>query len=69
MGPAIEYKKQITSVVYINLPCLDEPSPNMSGSELLHGFLSELNRAPDPGVKHYIDSVCCKWNVHYRNIL
>jgi hypothetical protein len=67
MSPAIEYNKQITSVVYINPPDFKDPSPGMSGSELLHGFLAEINQAMDPEVKYYIDSVCRRWNVYYRS--
>lgn len=66
MEPAIEYKKLITSVVYINPPEFVEPSPDMSGSELLHGFLAEINQATDPETKNYIDYLCRKWNIHYR---
>jgi hypothetical protein len=32
----------------------------------LHGFLTELYRAPKPAVKSFIDFVCNKWNIHYR---
>jgi len=66
MAPAIEYQKLMTEIVYINLPGPEEPNPGMSGSELLHGFLAELHRAPNPEVKNSIDSICNKWNVHYR---
>jgi hypothetical protein len=38
----------------------------MSGGELLHGFLAELQRAPNAEIKNYIDVLCRKWNVHYR---
>jgi hypothetical protein len=66
MGLAIEYQKLMTEIVYINLPGPEEPSPRMNGGELLHGFLSELYRAPNPKVKNCIDAICNKWNVHYR---
>ncbi|MDD5039116.1 MAG: hypothetical protein PHN78_07345 [Dehalococcoidales bacterium] len=66
MAPSIEYQKLITEIVYINLPGPEEPNPGMSGGELLHGFLAELHRAPNPEVKNCIDSICNKWNVHYR---
>jgi hypothetical protein len=46
MGQAIEYKKLMTEIVYINLPGPEEPAPGMSGGELLHGFLAELYLAP-----------------------
>ena len=66
MGTAIEYQKLMTEIVYINLPGPEEPSPGMSGGELLHGFLAELYRAPSPEVKNYINLLCSRWNVHYR---
>jgi len=66
MGAAIEYQKLMTEIVYINLPGPEEPSPGMSGGELLHGFLAELYRAPSPEVKNYINLLCSRWNVHYR---
>ncbi len=66
MGTAIEYQKLMTEIVYINLPGPEEPTPGMSGGELLHGFLAELYRVPDSGVKNSITLLCSKWNVHYR---
>jgi glucosamine 6-phosphate synthetase-like amidotransferase/phosphosugar isomerase protein len=50
MGSAIEYQKQMTEIVYINLPGPTEPSPGMSGGELLHGFLAELYLSPDADI-------------------
>ena len=66
MGPAIDYQKIMTEIVYINQPGPSEPTPGMTGGELLHGFLSDINQAQDRNVKAYIDSLCGKWNVHYR---
>jgi len=66
LGQAIEYEKLMTEIVYINLPGPTEPSPAMTGGELLHGFLSDLYRAENPEVKTYINLLCGKWNVHYR---
>ena len=66
MGSAIEYQKQMTEIVYINLPGPTEPSPGMSGGELLHGFLAELRKAPNLEASNWINSLCLKWNVHYR---
>ena len=66
MGTAIEYQKLMTEIVYINLPGPEEPSPTMTGGELLHGFLAELHRAPNSEVKAFINGLCSKWNVHYR---
>lgn len=63
---AIEYQKMMTEIVYINLPGPAEPTPAMSGGELLHGFLSDLYRTDKPEVKTYINLLCGKWNVHYR---
>ena len=66
MGLAIEYQKLMTEIVYINLPGPEEPTPAMSGGDLLHGFLAELYRAPNLEVKSHIILLCSKWNVHYR---
>jgi hypothetical protein len=66
MGSAIEYQKLMTEIVFINLPGPQEPEPGMSGGELLHGFLAELHRTPDSEMKNFINTLCIKWNVHYR---
>jgi hypothetical protein len=66
MGQAIEYQKLMTEIVYINLPGPDEPTPGMSGGELLHGFLAELYRTSSPEIKAFVNTLCMKWNVHYR---
>lgn len=66
MGQAIEYQKLMTEIVYINLPGPQEPQPGMSGGELFHGFLAELQRTPNTEIKNHIDALCLKWNVHYR---
>ena len=67
MGSAIEYQKQMMETVFINLPGPQEAEPGMSGGELLHGFLAELYRAPNPETKAYVETLCNKWNVVYRN--
>jgi len=66
MGTAIEYQKLMTEIVYINLPGPQEPNPGMTGGDLLHGFLAELYRAADPEAKKFLNNLCIKWNVHYR---
>lgn len=66
MAQAIEYQKLMTEIVYVNLPGPQEPSPGMSGGELLHGFLAELYQAPNPEVKAFVTHLCNRWNVHYR---
>ncbi len=66
MGTAIEYQKLMTEIVYINLPGPGEPTPGMSGGELLHGFLAELYQMPDSEIKNRINLLCAKWNVRYR---
>jgi glucosamine 6-phosphate synthetase-like amidotransferase/phosphosugar isomerase protein len=45
VGTAIDYQKVMTEIVYINLPGPAEPTPGMSGGELLHGFLADLYRS------------------------
>jgi len=66
MGTAIEYQKLMTEIVYINLPGPEEPVPGMTGGELLHGFLADMYRAKNGDLKDSFDSLCGKWNVHYR---
>ena len=67
MGTAVEYQKVMSEIVFINLPGPVEPTPGMTGGELLHGFLADLDRSQDTNVKAFLDSLCGKWNVHYRN--
>jgi hypothetical protein len=57
--------KTMTEIVYIHIPD-PEPTPGMSGGELLHGFLAELYKTPSAEIKNYINSLCLKWNVHYK---
>lgn len=66
MGTAIDFKKQMTEIVYINLPGPAEPTPGMSGGELLHGFLAELRKLETPEMKAWFEALCQKWNVHYK---
>jgi hypothetical protein len=66
VGTSIEYQKLMTEIVYINIPGPVEPTPGMSGGELLHGFLAELYKAPNAETKNFVNSLCLKWNVHYR---
>ena len=66
MGTAIEYQKLLTETVYINLPGPGDPTPGMSGGELLHGYLAELHEIPNPELQNYVNLLCNKWNVHYR---
>jgi len=66
MGTAIDFQKQMSEIVYINIPGPTEPTPGMSGGELLHGFLAELPKMPDPAMRKWFDDLCRKWNVVYR---
>ncbi len=66
MGTAVEYQKVMSEIVFINLPGPAEPTPGMTGGELLHGFLADLYRSQDTHVKGFLNSVCGKWNIHYR---
>jgi len=68
MATAIEFQRVMTEIVYINLPGPEEPTPGMSGGELLHGFLADLYRTPNPEVKKHIDLFCSKWSIHYRRL-
>jgi len=67
VGPAIEYQKLMTEIVYINLPGPANPNPGMTGGELLHGFLAELHSNPNMEIKNWVSSLCLRWNVHYRD--
>jgi len=67
MGTAVEYQKIMSEIVYINLPGPEEPTPGMTGGELLHGFLADLYQTRDANVQTFINSLCGKWNIHYRN--
>jgi len=66
MATAIEYQKLMTEIVYVNLPGPDEPNPGMTGGELLHGFLAELYETPNQDIKSFVNLLCSRWNVRYR---
>jgi len=63
---AIDFQKQMTETVYVNLPGPEEPEAGMTGPQLLHGFLAGLNSSADPKVKAYLDELCNKWSIVYR---
>ena len=65
MSGAIDYQKVMSEIVFVNLPGPAEPTAGMSGGELMHGFLADLYNSPAE-VKSYVDQLCLKWNVHYR---
>ena len=65
MGTAIDFKKRMLEDVNINLPGPADPTPGMSGGELLHGFLADLKKMQDPAMKAWLENLCTKWNVHY----
>jgi hypothetical protein len=67
MATPIEYQKLMTEIVYINLPGPEEAAPNMTGGELLHGFLAELHRAGSPEFREHLNALCNKWNIRYRD--
>ena len=67
MGTPIEYQKMMTEIVYINLPGPAESGPNMTGGELLHGFLAELHSMPNAEFQEHFNSLCNKWNIRYRD--
>lgn len=66
MGQSIEFQKQFSETVYVNLPGPREPEAGMSGGELLHGFLAELYEPPSPEMKAFVTGLCSRWNVVYR---
>jgi len=63
---ALEYQKVMSEIVYINLPAPVEPQPNMTGPEMLHGFLAEFYNTDNEEVKKFTHEMCLKWNIHYR---
>lgn len=65
---SIEYQKVMTEIVYVNLPGPEEPTPGMTGGELMHGFLADLYRSPNEEMKAFISGLCNKWNVRYREV-
>ena len=62
----IEYQKVMSEIVYINLPAASEPTPGMSGTEILHGFLAEFYTTKNEEVRKFVNEMCLKWNIHYR---
>jgi hypothetical protein len=66
MGTPIEYQKQMTEIVWVNLPGPDEPTVGMTGGELLHGFLAALYRPENTEMRSTVNALCNKWNVRYR---
>ncbi len=68
MPTPIEYQKVMTEIVWINLPGPQEPTPGMTGGELLHGFLAEIQRIPNLELQNYIMQLSNKWNVRYRRV-
>jgi hypothetical protein len=66
MPQSIEFQKQMMEMVNINLPGPSEPTPGMTGGELLHGFLAEIYNAPSAEMKEYVKKLCSRWNVVYR---
>jgi hypothetical protein len=66
VGQSIEFQKLMTEIIYVNVPGPEEPTPGMSGGELLHGFLAELYRPTNPEIKNCVNSLCHKWNIRYR---
>jgi len=66
MGTSIEFQKLMTEIIYVNLPGPEEPTPGMSGGELLHGFLADLYRPTNTEIRSCVNALCNKWNVRYR---
>jgi hypothetical protein len=66
MPQSIEFQKQMLETVYINLPGPTDPTPGMTGGELLHGFLAEIYSAPGAETKELVKLLCNRWNVVYR---
>ena len=67
MAQSIEYQKVMSEIVYVNLPGPQEPTPGMTGGEMLHGFLAELHDTPNQEFRNFIDLLCSRWNIRYVN--
>ena len=65
MAQAVDFQKQMSETVFVNLPGPKEPEPGMTGGDLLHGFLADLDAAPKD-VRDYVKQLCMRWNVVYR---
>ena len=66
MPQSISYQKVMSEIVYINMPGPREPTPGMTGGELLHGFLTELYHSENPEAKQILLAMSRKWNVVFR---
>jgi hypothetical protein len=66
VGQSIEFQKLMTEIIYVNLPGPEEPTLGMSGGELLHGFLADLNRPTNSEIRNCVNTLCHKWNIRYR---
>jgi hypothetical protein len=64
----IKFQTIFTQIVYIHMPGPEEPDAQMTGEELLHGFLAGLKSAPTKEVEEIIRSLCLKWKVKYEEI-
>lgn len=63
----IDYEQVTQTIVYINLPTPEEPTPEMTGEELLHGFLGDAYRTAGAEVRSVLKVLCNKWNIRFRN--
>ena len=66
MVQSIEYQKVMAEIVHVNLPGPQEPTPGMTGGELLHGFLAELHDTPNQEFKNIVNLLSARSSVHYR---
>jgi DNA-binding transcriptional MerR regulator len=50
----------------IVMPGPQEPTSQMSDQEHLHALLAELYQKGSPDTRAYVDDLCRKWNVRFR---
>ena len=66
-GAAIDYQKVFTERVFIKKDGPVDPDLNITGGELLHGYLCDIYRLgqKDENLKATIEGMCRKWNIYY----
>ena len=66
-GSDIDFQKIYMERVNIRVTAPEEPGANVSGGELLHGFLCGIYRLRNKSedIKNTVDALCHKWHVYY----
>jgi DNA-binding transcriptional MerR regulator len=61
---SLMFTKETSNVINVSGP--GEPVSGMSDQELLHGFLTDLYQNASPVTKAWVDELCLKWNIRFR---